>query len=314
MPITRYWYWRTPWRLLTLLTFLSSQVSLFFNLLGDRRIDRDAVLYVNTLLPFGAALYGKLTNRRVIYHLHEVSVSPAPLRWFLTAIARVTASDLVYVSDFHRHRLPISGVRSHTVYNALDAKFFDNAGQHVYQHRHDGKFRVLMLASLRDYKGVPEFLWLASSLIQHDDIVFDLVANDDDLDIQRYFYAKQKSDNVIVHRRTDNPAAYYATASLVVNLSRPDQCIETFGLTLLEAMAFGIPVIAPPVGGPQELVDSGVEGYCIDSRDGKALMETVLELSAKPDLCEVLSTNARLRAEQFSPEAFAQNLRNALRF
>lgn len=312
LTVTHYWYRRSPWRLVTFFTFLLSQIFLIVALLRDRGISRDAIVYVNTLLPFGAALYGRLTGRRVVYHLHEVSVSPAPLRWFLVGIARVTASDLVYVSDSHRQLLPIGALRSHTVHNGLDADFLDNARQYSYRHRRDGKFRVLMLASLRDFKGVPEFLALASDLERYSDIFFDLVANDNESGIERYFSGRQRPANLTVYGRTANPSEYYCNASLVLNLSRADQCVETFGLTLLEAMAFGIPVIAPPVGGPLELINDGVEGYLIDSRDGEMLAKKVLQISRDPALCADLSAKARLRAGKFSPEAFAHNLHTAL--
>lgn len=309
---TRYWYRRTPYRLLTLATYLASQVSLLTRLFRTRDIDRDAVIYVNTLLPFGAALYGWMTGRPVVYHLHEVSVSPAPLRWFLTAIARRTAQRLIYVSDFHRGRLPIPGVPSRAVHNALDERFLAQASASAYRHRRDGRFNVLMLASLRDYKGVPELVALAERLAGRLDIRFELVVNDDEAAIRRYFGATAIPSNLTVHPRTDDPAAHYARASLVLNLSRPDQCVETFGLTLLEAMAFGVPVIAPPVGGPVELVDDGREGFLIDSRNGKALAEKVLQLADDEPLCLRLSAAAHSRAARFSPAVFAQALREVL--
>ena len=166
-----------------------------------------------------------------------------------------------------------------------------------------------MLASLRDYKGVPEFLALAERLASRADIRFDLVVNDDEAAIRRYFASTILPSNLTVHPRTDDPAAHYARASLVLNLSRPDQCVETFGLTLLEAMAFGVPVIAPPVGGPVELVDDGREGFLIDSRNSDALAERVLHLADDEVMCMQLSTAARKRAASFSPAAFADGLR-----
>lgn len=311
---TRYWYWRAPYRLLTLFTYLFSQVCLFFRLFFSRNIDSDAVIYVNTLLPFGAAFYGWMTGRPVVYHLHEVSVSPAPLRWLLVAIARHTARRLIYVSDFHRCCLPIPGVQAKTVHNALDEVFLRRAGASPYKHRRDDCFKVLMLASLRDYKGVPEFLALSSRLADRPDIRFDLVLNDDEAAIRRYFEATWVPPNVTVHSRTDDPAAHYAQASLVLNLSRPDLCVETFGLTLLEAMAFGVPVIAPPVGGPLELVTEGYEGFLIDCRNVDALEKKVLELADDEALCLNLSAGARNKAARFTPEAFEKGLHEALVF
>jgi glycosyltransferase involved in cell wall biosynthesis len=311
---THYWYKRTPYRLLTLVAYLTSQLCLLTRLLRTRNIKRDAIIYINTLLPFGAALYGWLTGRPVVYHLHEVSVSPAPLRWFLTAITRCTAERLVYVSDFHHRCLPIRGIQSRVVHNALDESFLARAGASYYSHRRDGLFSVLMLTSLRDYKGVPELLTLAKQLASRADIHFDLVVNDDEATIKRYFGRTPLPSNLTVHLRTDDPAAYYAKAGLVLNLSRPDQWVETFGLTLLEAMAFGVPVIAPPVGGPVELIDDGCEGYLIDSRNSNILAATVLQLADDESLCKRLSAAATFRASHFSPATFAQALREVLSF
>ena len=311
---TRYWYRRTPYRLLTLFTFFFSQGCLFFRLLRSDFIERDAVIYVNTLLPFGAALYGSITGRPVVYHLHEVSVRPVPLRWFLSAMAHLTARSLIYVSDFHRAHLPITNVPAKTVYNAMDADFLERAALSTYQHQHDGCFRVLMLATLRDYKGVPEFLSLASQFAGQAEICFDLVANEEEAVIHHYFTDKKLPSNVTVYSRTSNTSIYYAKASLVVNLSRPDQWLETFGLTLLEAMAFGIPVIAPPVGGPVELVSDGVEGFLIDCRQSEALAALVLQLANDKALCLRLSDSARQKAACFTPEKYVLELREALIF
>lgn len=309
---SRYWYRRTPYRPLTLATYLTSQLALMASLLRARDIDRDALIYVNTLLPFGAALYGWLTGRRVVYHLHEVSVSPVPLKWFLTTIARRTARGLIYVSDFHRNCLPITGVPASTVHNALDEVFLARTTESPYSYRRDGVFRVLMLASLRDYKGIPEFLTLVEKFSNRLDIHFDLVANDDAAAIRRYFASTSVRSNLTIHPRTNDPADYYGQASLVLNLSRPDQRVETFGLTLLEAMAFGVPVIAPPVGGPAELVRDGQEGFLIDCRNTDDLASKVLQLADDESLCLTLSEAARRRATCFSPAAFMQALREAL--
>lgn len=311
---TRYWYKRTHYRLLTLFTYLASQVFLLLALFRSVDIPRNTIIYVNTLLPFGAALYGWLTGRAVVYHLHEVSISPTPLRWFLTAIARCTAKRLIYVSHFHRNCLPIRGVKSRVVYNTLDESFFAKAGSINYAHRRNGRFSVLMISSLRDYKGVRELVTLSERLIGCVDIHIDLVVNDDTATIQRYFVTSALPSNLTIYSRTDNPAEHYAKASLVLNLTRTDQWLETFGLTLLEAMAFGVPVIAPPVGGSVELVEDGREGYLIDSRNSDMLAAAVLKLANEESLCLRMSAAARSKAAHFSPTAFAQELREVLSF
>jgi glycosyltransferase involved in cell wall biosynthesis len=169
-----------------------------------------------------------------------------------------------------------------------------------------------MLASLRDYKGVPELMRLAGRFSARADLTFHLVLNDDETAVRRYFSATAAPANVAVHPRTSDTAAHYARASLVLNLSRPDLWIETFGLTILEAMAFGVPVIAPPVGGPLELISDGFDGFLIDSRDGNAVAEKVQSLADDEGLCQRLSVAARLRSARFSREAFAASIGKVL--
>jgi glycosyltransferase involved in cell wall biosynthesis len=312
IQITSYWYRRMGCRILTLITYFLSQVFLFCKLLTDRTINKNAIIYINTLLPFGAALYGKLTGRKIVYHVHEISITPAPLKYMLTTIARMTSSLNIYVSETHMKTLPISNVPTQRVYNSLDADFIAYAAKSIYAQMRNGRFNILMVASLRDYKGVPELLTLADSLISNKEICFDLVVNDEQAAISRYFRNKPVPKNLTIHPRTTDVAPFYANANLVLNLSRVDQWVETFGMTILEAMAFGIPVIVPPVGGPVELVKDGVHGFRVDSRNFQELLDRVLQLSVDQQLCLQMSKACRERAKHFSPEIFAENILAAI--
>jgi glycosyltransferase involved in cell wall biosynthesis len=312
IPITRYWYVRPGRRLLKPFAFLASQWSLLLALLRDRTIPKGAVIYVNTLLPFGAALFGKFTGRKVVYHVHEVSITPRALRSLLCLVARRTSSANVYVSGAHARALPIPGVPAFTVHNALDEGLEAAAARSNYRWRHDGEFRVLMVGSLRDYKGIPEFLSLVAGLEGRADLRFDLVVNEDEQEIEEYFRGRPRPAGLRVHPRTHDVAGFYARSSAVLNLSRVDLWMETFGLTVLEAMAFGVPVIVPPVGGPAELVTDGVQGFLVDSRDAALLRERLLRLADDESLCQTMSEAGRRRAGDFSSRKFEEAIRNVL--
>ena len=72
-----YFYKRSENKWMTLVTFMSSQLILFFKLL--KYMNKDVVIYVNTMLPFGAALAGFVMRKPVIYHVHEISLTPLAL-------------------------------------------------------------------------------------------------------------------------------------------------------------------------------------------------------------------------------------------
>lgn len=312
VPVRRYWYRRSRFRLLTLFTYAISQLSLYREL-SRADLPEESLIYVNTLLPFGAALWGARNGRRVVYHAHEVSISPGPLRWFLLRVAEKTAARVFYVSGDHRARLPVAGVPGTVLPNPIPPRIAEHGFATPYAPRRSGRFEVLMLASPRDFKGIPEFLALARRLERRADIHFTLVLNADSAEIEKYLPPATVSGNVTVHCRTDTPEAFYATADVLVNLSRVDLWIETFGLTISEAMAFGLPSIVPPVGGPSELVSHGCEGYLVDSRDIATLDLSVTTLADEPSTAKAMSEAARLRALDFTVSQFKTALRAQIR-
>ena len=73
---------------------------------------------------------------------------------------------------------------------------------------------------------------------------------------------------------------------------------EGIPLTLLEAMAMGLPGIATDVGGNREVIVPGETGYLIPVRSPAALAEAVLRLRAEPAGLEGLGQGSRRRVEE----------------
>jgi glycosyltransferase involved in cell wall biosynthesis len=73
--------------------------------------------------------------------------------------------------------------------------------------------------------------------------------------------------------------------------------LETFGLVLMEAMASGLPVVTSRVGGVDDLVRAGVNGYVFNVGDVRAMIDGVRAILSAPSKRTVMGRNARLFAE-----------------
>ncbi len=291
-----------------LFVFLFNQWRLFYTIIQLYRNDKNTTLYINTLLPFGAAIAGKILGLEVIYHIHETSVKPATLKNFLKWMANNTAQKAIYVSKFLLQKEPLEKVDCSVIYNALGEDFIQKANRFKYLNTKEDRI-ILMLCSLKDYKGVKEFVALAYRLPQ---LRFELVLNTTPIELEMYFKTIELPENLTLFSKQNNVHPFYQRAWLVLNLSHPEQWVETFGMTLLEAMHYGIPTIAPPVGGPAEIVENDYNGYCIDQRELDLIVHQIEQMFQDEQLYQRLSVNAETKAAHFKVRYMKQAVNQVL--
>jgi glycosyltransferase involved in cell wall biosynthesis len=84
-------------------------------------------------------------------------------------------------------------------------------------------------------------------------------------------------------------AQLFAAADVFVSAS----LMETYGLTLVEAMACGTPVVAFRVGGIPEAAPDGQGAILCEPGDGTTLTEAIMKLRSSPELRDRLGALAR---------------------
>ena len=102
---------------------------------------------------------------------------------------------------------------------------------------------------------------------------------------------------------TPTPELAIASADIMVSAS----CEESFGMNVLEAMAVGIPVVAPRVGGIVDLVRDGKEGFLYPVESLDSCIDALRKLLTDGELRRELGTGGKLRAQsQFSLSRVAE--------
>lgn len=271
-------------------------------------VTKDVVFYINTLLPIGPALTGRMIGKRVVYHYHENADVKGAFYKFLAAGMQKLAHEIICVSGYQSQylkRQDIVTVVPNAIPNELLKKLRPNP-KVAFQ-----KKTVLMLGSLREYKGTSEFYQLAALLPQYP---FILVINDTQKNIDMYVKEKglAQSENLKVYSRQSDVSKFYNESSLVLNLSNKELFVETFGLTALEAMSAGLPVIVPTVGGVAEMVKDGVNGYKIDVQDLDKIEVAIDSLLTDENKYKSMASNALENSKNFSEEKMVNNIKQII--
>jgi glycosyltransferase involved in cell wall biosynthesis len=100
--------------------------------------------------------------------------------------------------------------------------------------------------------------------------------------------------------------SYYRAADVFVFPTHED----TWGLVLLEAMAFGKPVLCSSNAGSAEMVSHGVNGFIFDSHDPTALADYMARFISDPNLIVQFGKSAAEAIAPFTPALAAETLSN----
>lgn len=108
---------------------------------------------------------------------------------------------------------------------------------------------------------------------------------------------------VELHAPIKNIDQVYSNASILLNTSSS----EAFGLVIIEAMAFGLPVIAfDSASGPKTVIENEKNGMLIQNNDTQAYANKIKELINNDALRKTIGENAKVSIGRFNLERIMQ--------
>jgi phosphatidylinositol alpha-mannosyltransferase len=161
----------------------------------------------------------------------------------------------------------------------------------------DGKLNVLWVARIEPRNGLDRML--AAFALARRVIDARLVVVGDGPLLPRYrarVPEELAGDVIFAGRVLDERPDYYASAHVYCAPTR----IASFGVTLLEAMAAGTPVLASDIDGFREVLHHGVEGELLPPDDPAAWARAIVRLARDPARAAGLGQAGRRTAQRYA--------------
>jgi glycosyltransferase involved in cell wall biosynthesis len=228
---------------------------------------------------------------RIHTHHHGRLASISGRQGFLIRQASHCAEHFVCVSHDSARFMIEQGVaqkRVRTIHNGIDLTRFAFQGPAA-----DGP--VVTVARLSPEKDVANLLRAAQRVLAQFPSARFEIAGDGPCraELTQLAHELRLNENVIFHGEVRDIPALLARAQLFV---LPSQT-EGISLTLLEAQARGLPVVATQVGGTPEVVEPGTTGLLVPARDPEALAQAIAVLLADPERGRQMGRAGRQRVE-----------------
>lgn len=109
---------------------------------------------------------------------------------------------------------------------------------------------------------------------------------------------------VVFHGNIDSPELFLQRSFCYLLTSKS----EAFGLTIIEAMACGLPVVCTDGKGNRDLIKDGENGFMVWERDPKLLADKINLLFEDENLRIEMGEKARIFAQGFGMETYVKDL------
>jgi len=136
------------------------------------------------------------------------------------------------------------------------------------------------------------------------DIEICMVGADKDGSLEKFMaYAKEKGVSEKIKITGKLSREEWSALSVEFNIFLNTTNVDNTPLSVIEAMALGIPIVSTNAGGLPYLIEDGVDGLLVPAGDAEKMAQAIKKILNDPLLCCSLSKNGRKKAERFRWDA-----------
>lgn len=251
-------------------------------------------------------IWFKLLRKEIILHMHGAKFDEFYLkhRSFVNFICR-KADLMLSVSTYYKRFFEENKLAKNVkvLHNSIEPSKF------VRQNMGSLPVTFSFMGALDDRKGIFDVL----ETIGQNKSLFEgrvklEIAGDGDLDRMRSIIDRYSLNEIV------NFHGWISSTEKAELLIKSDVFIhpssfESFGISILEAMDFGLPIITTNVGGIPDLVTNGENGIVVSAGDKEQIKNAMVTLIEDVDLRVNLGRESSLKAKNFYTEHIERNLK-----
>jgi hypothetical protein len=290
------------------LTHLVGFQPLFIRLCLFLRRHRFELVMTNTVK---AHLYGSLAaflcGIPVVWRFHDILSTSDFNPWWIrliTLFGNVFPKKILAVSETTRTHLIGSGVRREkvgVVFNGVDEELLTapGEGKDLRQEFNLGEKARLVgcVGRLIPQKGQRSLVMAIPEILREYPETFFFVVGDAFHGETSY---KEELMKAVKNKRIEGHVKFTGFRMDVGEVMRcldimvyPSVAPESFGLSILEGMYLGKPVIASRIGGVTEIVEDGVTGILVEPNHPEQIADRILYLFRNKEICDRIGRKAR---------------------
>jgi glycosyltransferase involved in cell wall biosynthesis len=277
-----------------------------------------------------AHIYGSiaacLCRIPVIWRFHDIlsptDFSPLLIR-FITFFGKWFPKRILAVSKITKEYLVKNGLKEDkidVIFNGIDSELFEI--RHVSKDirkelKIESKTKLVgFIGRIIPEKGLKSFLLAIPEVIQECPEAFFLIIGD-------VFLGEETHRNELLEIINKNVLEKYirftgfrtdigdVMRSLDI-LVFPSVAPESFGLSIMEAMSLGKPVIASKVGGVSEIIEDGITGMLIEPNQPDQIADRIIHLLSNQEIYSSIAQKAKeVVTERFSLQKYVAAMEEA---